>query len=417
MTARVLGGIFWGYITLVKKNTLGDTPISLSDAAVKQAKARDKDYKLSDREGMYLLVKSNGAKYWRFKYRYNGKEKVLALGIYPRISLRDARIRLLEARKSLYEGADPGQIRKEGKLTKKALAAHTFETIAREWWEKQCGAWSEGHGLKVLSSLETDIFPHIGNTPIAEISAQTLLALIRRVEDRGALDIASRILQRCSSVFRYAIQTGRASYNPTTDLQGSLKSRKPKHQPSLPRAELPEFLKRLKKYDGMVQTQLALKLLVLTFVRPGELRGARWEEFDLKAKEWRIPGERMKMKTEHIVPLSKQSILLLGDLKRVTGQYDLLFPGERIRSKPMSENTLLFALYRLGYKDRATPHGFRATASSILNEQNFNKDAIERQLAHLERNKIRGAYTHHAEYLKERKKIMQWWADYQDKIQ
>lgn len=224
-------------------------------------------------------------------------------------------------------------------------------------------------------------------------------------------------MQRCSRIFRFAIQTGRATLNPAGDLQGTLKTRKAQHQHSLPRTELPKFLKRLNTYDGLIQTRLALRLLVLTFVRPGELRGARWEEIDLDAKQWRIPAERMKMGSEHLVPLSRQAIAILKELKPFTGQYELVFPGGRNRHKPMSENTLLFALYRMGYKDRATPHGFRATASSILNEQNFNSDAIERQLSHIERNKVRGTYTHHAEYLKERKKIMQWWADYLDDLE
>lgn len=386
--------------------------MALTDIKVKQAKPEARDRKLYDTGGMYLLVKKNGSKYWRLKYRVEGREKTLALGVYPDVSLKDARLKRDDARKLIANGHDPSQIKKETKRAAKVKRFNAFENIAREWWDKQKENWTEDHAYRVIDSLETDIFPYLGNRPVSEITPQEVLETIRKVEGRGALNIAGRLMQRCSSIFRYAIQTGRARINPAGDLQGTLKTRKVKHQPSLPRSELPEFLNRLKKYDGLLQTRFALRLLALTFVRPGELRGARWEEIDFHKKEWRIPGERMKMRTEHIVPLSKQALEVLEELKPITGRYDLVFPGERSKHKPMSENTLLFALYRLGYKDRATPHGFRATASSILNEQNFNPDAIERQLAHQERNKVRGAYTHHAEFLKERKKIMQWWADY-----
>jgi len=391
--------------------------MSLTDRKVKQAKPKQKDYKLADEKGLYLLVKVNGSKYWRLKYRYSGKEKLLALGVYSDVSLKDARLRRDSARKLLSKGQDPGEIKRQEKDAEKIKAANTFESIAREWWKNQKENWTEHHANQVLKSLETDIFPYVGDKPVAEIQPPEILSAIRRVENRGALNISGRLLQRCSRIFRFAIQTGRATLNPAGDLQGTLKTRQTQHQHSLPRTELPKFLKRLNTYDGLIQTRLALRLLVLTFVRPGELRGARWEEIDLDAKQWRIPAKRMKMKSEHLVPLSKQAIAILEELKPFTGQYELVFPGGRSRHKPMSENTLLFALYRLGYKDRATPHGFRATASSILNEQNFNSDAIERQLSHIERNKVRGAYTHHAEYLKERKKIMQWWADYLDDLE
>ena len=389
----------------------------LTDRKVKQVKSKDKDFKLTDEKGMYLLVKINGSKYWRLKYRFEGKEKTLALGVYPDVSLADARDKRDDARKLIAKEIDPSEVKKEEKRVKKIKAGNAFEVIAREWWKNQKGNWTESHADRVINSLEIDVFPQFGNKSIIDIEPQEVLATIRKVEARGALNVAERLLQRCSKVFRYAIQTGRATLNPAGDLQGTLKTRKVTHLPSLPRNELPKFLKRLNTYEGLLQTQLALRFLVLTFVRPGELRGAKWEEIDLDAKEWRIPAERMKMKSEHLVPLSKQAIAVLQELKPITGQYELVFPGERRRNKPISENTLLFALYRLGYKDRATPHGFRATASSILNEQNFNRDAIERQLSHIERNQVRGAYTHHAIYLRERKKIMQWWANYLDDLE
>jgi len=389
----------------------------LTDRKVKQVKPKDKDYKLADEKGMYLLVKVNGSKYWRLKYRFEGKEKTLALGVYPDVSLSVARDKRDDARKLIANEIDPSEVKKEEKRNKKIKAGNAFEEIAREWWKNQKENWTERHADQVLKSLETDIFPYVGDKPIAEIQPPEILSTIRKVEARGALNVAGRLLQRCSNVFRYAIQTGRATLNPAGDLQGTLKTRKVTHQHSLPRTELPKFLKGLNTYEGLLQTRLALRFLVLTFVRTGELRGAKWEEIDLDAKEWRIPSERMKMKSEHLVPLSRQAIAMLKELKPITGQYELVFPGVRNYHKPMSENTLLFALYRMGCKDRATPHGFRATASSILNEQNFNRDAIERQLSHQEWNKVRGAYTHHAEYLKERKKIMQWWADYLDDLE
>jgi len=391
--------------------------MALTDKSVKQAKAKSSDYKIADESGMYLLVKTNGSKYWRLKYRFNGKEKVLALGVYPDVSLKAARIKRDDARRLLTAGVDPSKTRQEEKQSAKLKTTNTFEALANEWWEQKKGDWTKDHADRVLDSLKADMFPEIGNQPVTEIPPQLVVAALRKVESRGALDVANRLLQRSSAVFKYAIQTGRATINPAGDLQGILKGRKPKHQPSLPRSELHEFLNRLKDYDGLLQTRLALRLLLLTFVRPGELRGAQWDEFDLQAKEWRIPGDRMKMRTDHLVPLSRQAIATLEELKPITGHSILVFPSVRNWRKPMSENTLLFALYRMGYKDRATPHGFRATASSILNEQNFNRDAIERQLAHQERNKVRGAYTHHAEYLKERKKIMQWWANYLDDLE
>lgn len=377
---------------------------------------REKAYKLSDGGGLFLLVQPDNRRYWRLAYRFNGKQKLLALGVYPEVSLTEARQKKIAARALLAEDKDPGEERQAGKRARKLNAENAFEVVAAEWWEQQREKWSPEHADRVLQSLKDDVFSEFGRKPIIDIQPPDVLHMVRKIEKRGALDVASRVLQRTSSVFRYAIQTGRATINPAGELSGALKVRKPQHQASLPRTELPEFLKRLQTYDGYPQTILAMRLLLLTFVRPGELRGARWSEFDPGVGEWRIPAERMKMKTEHIVPLSKQAIDVLRELEPLTGRHELLFPGERQRTKPISENTLTFALYRMGYKDRATPHGFRATASSILNEQGFNRDAIERQLAHMERNKVRAAYTHHAEYLKERRQMMQWWADYLDSL-
>lgn len=391
--------------------------MALTNTAVKAAKPRDKQWKLSDGGGLYLLIHPNGSKYWRLKFRFAGKEKVLALGVYPEVSLAEARVLQGDAKTLLRNGADPSLVKKQQKRTDRIKTENTFEAIALDWFGQQKGRWSEGHTDRVLKSLEQDVFPYIGHRPIAELTPPDVLEVIRKIESRDALDVAGRVLQRCSSVFRFAVQTGLAQTNPASELRGVLKTRKVKHRAAITRAELPEFLKNVSEYNGYPVTRHALKLLILTFVRPGELRFSRWSEFDLSAKLWRIPGERMKMGSEHLVPLSRQAIALLEELRPISGHYEFLFPGERSRAKPISENTMIYALYRMGYKSRATAHGFRTTASSILNEEGFNPDAIERQLSHLERNQVRGAYTQHAEYLKDRATMMQWWADYLDQLE
>ncbi len=363
------------------------------------------------------MVRKDGSKYWRFKYRFGGKEKLLALGVYPDVSLAVARNEMREAKEILRGNQDPSLLRKQKKQYQKVAGANTFESVAVEWWQNKKGDWSESHAGRVINSLKTDAFPFIGLRPISEIQPPEVLSLIRKIENRDALDVASRVLQRCASVFRYAVQTGRATVNPASELAGALKARKVEHRAAVTRQELPGLLRAVSNYNGHPITRLALKLLIFTFVRPGELRGARWDEFDIDAKLWRIPAIRMKMKSEHLVPLSRQAIEILEELKPLSGQYELLFPGERSRKKPISENTLTYALYRLGYKSRATAHGFRTTASSILNEEGFNSDAIERQLSHMERNQVRGAYTQHAEYLRDRAIMLQWWADYLNQLE
>ena len=380
----------------------------LSAVAVKQAKKKEKAYKLSDGGGLYLLVKPNGSKYWRLKYRYAGKEKALALGVFPGVSMATARQDAKDAKTLLREGVDPSIRRKQDKHTK---VTNTFKNIANEWHEKQKGSWTKDHAESVLRTLKKDVYPVIGDTPIKDIRTLDCLSAIRAVEGRGALDVASRVKQRISSVFRYAIQTARCDYNPADQLQGVIETRKVTHMPSLPADALPAFLEELEAYQGYEVTKLALKFLIHTFVRPGEIRGALWQEIDLENKEWRIPAGRMKMNEEHIVPLSDQAIAILEELKPLTGKSKLLFPGVRNNRKPMSENTLTFAIRkRLGFD--ATAHGFRATASTVLNETGFRSEVIERQLAHTpERNKVRAAYNR-SQYLSERKKMMQWWGDY-----
>ena len=383
----------------------------LSDTAVRNAKPKQAPYKLTDGEGMYLLVQPNGAKYWRLKYRYAGKEKLLALGVYPDVTLRAARDRRSEARRKLLNESDPAEARKIDKRAARIRSENTFKAIASEWWELKKSAWSEGHAEAIRARLENLLFPTLGTRPIAEIDAPELLETLRVIERRDALELASKTRITAGMVFRYAIQTGRAKVDPSRDLRGALKTRATRHYAKLSEADLPEFLRKLDAYDGSMITKLALKLLVLTFVRTGELRGAKWSEFDLDKAEWRIPAERMKTRAEHLVSLSRQAIEVIEQLKLISGSREYVFPNEHKPRAVMSENTILFALYRMGYRGRATGHGFRATASTILNEQGFRPDVIERQLAHKEQNKVRAAY-HRSQYLTERCKMMQHWADY-----
>ncbi|WP_415857775.1 tyrosine-type recombinase/integrase [Alteromonas macleodii] len=278
----------------------------------------------------------------------------------------------------------------------------------------------ENHARRVWLRLKDNSFASLGKRPISTIRPRDVIETVRDIEKRGALDVAQRVLQDIGRVCRYAVQIERINFNPASELSDVLKSRKVEHRASLPREQLPAFVKALSTYEekGRLLTKYAIQLLVLTFVRPGELRGARWEEFNFEENIWRIPAERMKMRSEHIVPLSKQAIEVIDRIRSITHQYSLLFPSERDRNEPMSDNTMRRAIFKMGYdgtkpgKAKANPHGFRATASSILNEQGFNPDAIERQLSHMERNGVRAAYTHHARYLDERKNMMQWWADY-----
>ncbi|MCE2028995.1 tyrosine-type recombinase/integrase [Sessilibacter corallicola] len=398
--------------------------MALTDTQVRNATAEDKDKWLSDANGLRLLVKRNGSKYWRLKYRFLGKQKTLAIGVYPEISLKEARQLTAQARNQIESGIDPSEHRKSEKISARENAGNLFSQITKDWWNHQKGTWKPDHANRVLLRLEQNAFPLIGNKPITEIRPQEIIKIARLTEDRGAPDVAQRVLQDIRRVFRYAVQHGLLETNPASELQGILKGRKTEHRASLPREELPLFLKALSEYQtkGRKLTQFAIELLILTFVRPGELRGAMWEEFDLEERVWRIPGERMKMGTDHIVPLSYQALIIIEEIRSISGAYPLLFPSERNRSQPMSDNTMRRAIFKLGYdgneegKSKANPHGFRATASSILNETGFNPDAIERQLSHMERNAVRGAYTHHAKYLDERKELMQWWADYLDSL-
>ncbi|RQW26039.1 DUF4102 domain-containing protein [Rhodobacteraceae bacterium CH30] len=337
----------------------------------------------------------------------------MALGIYPEISLKDARNRRDEARRLLAEGIDPGVNRKVQKATKAQQAENSFEVIAREWFSKYLPTWTAGHADKTMRRFERDIFPWIGKRPITQIEAPELLAALRRIEHRGAIETAHRALQTCGQAFRYAIASGRAQRNPAADLAGALAPVISKSFPTITSpALIAELLHALDGYQGSFVTQCALKLAPLTFVRPGELRKAKWQEIDLDAAQWIIPAERMKAREKHIVPLSHQAVTVLRELQALTGHGQYVFPGARTNGRPMSENTVNAALRRLGYdKDTMTGHGFRHMASTLLNEQGWNRDAIERQMAHAERNSIRATYNY-AEYLPERRRMMQAWADY-----
>ena len=387
--------------------------MALTDKAARNARPAAKPYKLADGEGMYLLVQPDGAKYWRLKYRFGGKEKLLALGVFPRVGLAAARQGRAQAKASLLERRDPAAARRSEKRDATLKAGNTFEAIAREWWEKKREGWSAAHADAVLDRLEKQLFPRLGARPIAELEAPDLLQVLRVIEDRDALELVSKTRIVAGQVFRYAIVTGRAKSDPTRDLRGAFKTREVRHYAKLSESDLPEFLAKLERFDGSPVTKNAIWLLILTWARTGELRGARWPEFDFEKREWRIPAERMKSGAEHLVPLSRQAVAVLERLRELTGKRDHLFPNEHRPREPMSENTILFALYRMGYRGRATGHGFRATASTILNEQGWDADVIERQLAHKEENQVRAAY-HRAEYLKERRRMMVHWGDYLD---
>ncbi len=389
----------------------------LTDTAIKNAKPGAKPVKLFDGGGLFLHLMPEGGRRWRLKYRFDGKEKLLALGVYPEVSLKLARTRAEDARRSLAEGIDPSDVRRAAKAARAERAANSFEVVAQEWTDKQRPAWTPGYHAKIVRRLEVNLYPWIGALPMDAVTAPVLLACARRVESRGAIDVAHRIVQDAGQVFRYAIATGRATRDPSGDLRGALPPLVVKHHASVtdPR-EVGELLRAIHGYSGTFEVICALKLAPLVFVRPGELRGAEWREFDLDAAEWRIPAERMKMRDAHIVPLSRQAVAILRDLFALTGRGCYVFPGARTNGRPMSENTVNAALRRMGYsRDQQTGHGFRSMATTLLNERGWNRDAIERQMAHAERDGVRAAYNR-AEHLPERRQMMQAWADYLDAL-
>jgi integrase len=389
----------------------------LSDVAIRKAKPAAKPVKLADGAGLYLLLNPTGSKLWRWKYRIAGKEKLLALGAYPDVSLVDARNACTDARRLLAKGIDPSAVRKEAKQARAeaaAVAADTFEAVAREWMERQDVA--EVTASKTRWLLEGFLFPEIGPRPIAEITPRELLVALRKIEESGKLETARRAKIKAGQVFRYAVLEGKAEADPTATLRGALKAPRNRHHAAITDpTKMGELLRAIEGFSGQPATHAALRLAPLVFVRPGELRQAEWAEFDLDGALWRIPAERMKMKAAHLVPLSAQAVEILRELQPLTGAGRYVFPSLRGGARPMSENTVNAALRRLGYSgDEMTGHGFRSMAATRLNEMGWNPDAIERQLAHAESNKVREAYTHAAQYLEERTRMMQTWADYLD---
>lgn len=352
------------------------------------------------------------------KYYFAGREKLLALGTYPEISLALAREKREAARKQLLNGTDPSEARKLEKRLKLLVAANTFEAIAREWHENKFASWTQRHAENILHRLEIDIFPTLGSRPITEIKAPELLASLRKVESRGALEIAKRLTQTCGQVFRYAIATGRATDNPVPHLKDALKPALKRHFAAIGTSELPSFMATLNTNNARLfaTTRIAIRLMLLTFVRTSELIGAKWAEVDLQKALWTIPAERMKMRVEHVVPLSTQAIALLKELQSISGQRQYLFPNQSRPSEHMSNNTILGALKRLGYQGKMTGHGFRALAMSTIKEQlGYRHEVVDRQLAHAPRNKVDAAYDR-AQFIDERKIMMQKWADYVDSL-
>ncbi|AKH19890.1 tyrosine-type recombinase/integrase [Sedimenticola thiotaurini] len=388
----------------------------LTDTAIKKAKPEAKQRKLYDERGLFLLISPKGGKWWRFKYLFDGKEKLLSLGTYPDVSLKEARDRRDEARKQVAADIDPGEHRKAQKTAKVAKQANSFEVVAREWYAKHSPNWSANHGDRIIRRLERDIFPWIGGSPVADITAPQLLEVIRRIEKRGALETAHRALGNCGQVFRYAVATGRAERDPSGDLRGALPPVKETHFASVTDpAKVAGVLRALDSYEGTLTVRCALRLAPLVFVRPGELRHARWADIDLEGAEWRYTVT--KTNTQHIVPLSRQSVKILTELHPLTGRGHYVFPGARSAARPMSENAILAAMRRMGIsKDEMSGHGFRAMARTILDEVlGFRPDYIEHQLAHAVRDPNGRAYNRTA-HLPERRKMMQDWADYLDKL-
>jgi integrase len=386
----------------------------LSDVAIRKLKAPAKNTKYWDERGLFLLATAAGGKWWRFKYRFAGKEKLLALGVYPELSLAAAREAREDARRLLARGVDPSEAKRQAKRAKKVAAANSFEVVAREWFDIVKGKWAAITHADSIRRFSAYVFPDLGNRPIANISAPELLDVLRKVEANGAIVTTHKLASHCGQIFAFGIATGRCERNPARDLKGVLKPR-PRAEPmaALSLKDLPTFLRKIEVYDGDEQTKLALRLLALTLVRTTELRGARWTEIDFKAAAWNIPGERMKVKLPHFVPLSRQAVEILRRLQEINGHRESVFPG-RSPQRQMSKNTMLFAVYRMGYHSRMTVHGFRAIGSTYLNgTHRYHPDVIERQLAHGDRDAVRAAYNR-AQHLEARREMMQHWADYLD---
>ena len=389
--------------------------MQLTDLKIRNAKPRAKPYKLVDGRGLYLEVTPNNSRLWRWKYRFDGVEKLMALGKYPEVSLLEARDRHSDGRRVVRDGIDPMAQRKAKKIATKQSAADSFRTVAYLWHSHWMAGKSTRHVDVVKRRMEGDLFPLLASRPIRDVQSLELLAVVKKIEGRGVSDLAKRALETLNQIFRYAVLFGFRESNPAANLKPSevLKPRKKVNLPRIDANELPDLLRAIEAYLGSHVTRFALKLMALTFVRTTELIGAKWSELDIESRRWKIPAERMKMRTPHIVPLSLQTVELLETLRLLTGHRDLLFPGDRDFSKPMSNNTLLMALKRMGYQGRMTGHGFRGLASTVLHEQGYPHEHIELQLAHAPRNAVSAAYNH-ANYLAPRAAMMQNWADFLD---
>lgn len=392
--------------------------MALSDTAIRNLKVPSKPTKISDDRGLFLLLTPSGGKLWRFKYRFDRKERLLALGRYPDVSLAKARERREDARRLLADGIDPSAHRKIQKEDRAESLRNTFEAVAREWYSRELPVWAPAQAKKMTGILEKDLFPWLGSKAITEIKAPELLGVLRRIEQRGAAEVARRALQCCGQIFRYAIATGRASEDVTPYLKGALAKSKTRHHPAITKApKVGELMRAIEGYSGTFTVRCALKMGALTFVRPGELRKAEWSEIDLKLGVWNIPAERMKMKEPHLVPLARQALTVLRELHPLTGHGRYVFPGERSHDRPMSENSVNAALRRLGYStDEMTGHGFRAMARTLIEEElKFSAHIIEHQLAHAVRDPNGRAYNR-TTHLEARIEMMQKWADYLDKL-
>lgn len=401
--------------------------MALTDIKVRSAKPQEKEYTLVDGDGMFLLIHPNGSKYWRFRFRFGGKQHLMAFGVYPETSLADARQKREESRRLVAAGIDPREHKRAVKeeQTKEAI---TFESVARDWHATN-KKWSEDHSRRVLKSLEDNLFSAIGKRSIEELKTRDLLAPIKVVEATGRLEIASRLQQRTTAIMRYAVQSGLIDYNPAQEMAGAVASSNRVHRPALELKRLPELLRRIDGYTGRPLTRLAVELTLLIFIRSSELRFARWSEIDFDTAMWTIPAEReaiegvkhsqrgSKMRTPHLVPLSRQALDILKQVHKLSGNRDFVFVGDHNPRKPMSENTVNKALRVMGYdtKVEVCGHGFRTMACSSLIESGlWSRDAVERQMSHMERNAVRAAYIHKAEHLDERRLMLQWWPDYLD---
>ena len=390
--------------------------MKLNDRQIKNAKPAEKPFKLNDGKGLYLYINTSGGKLWRFDFSHNGKRKTLSIGKYPTISLVEARQAAENARRLLVSGQDPSEAKQQEKRERQAAALNTFESIARRWHTDNLHRWKENHAARVISDFEKDVFPAIGEIQITEISVSDVKAVISAIIARGATVTAEKVRQWIGAVYQYAAMLEITDRNPAAVLRGHFEQAKTDHRPALPREELTEFFRRLILAEIEPQNRIALILNMLTFLRSTELRGGQWDEIDFDAAVWTVPAQRMKHektapKPPHAVPLADWTLELLAELKEITGNTPFLFPSRTKTDGFISDATIGRIIERMGYKGRVTPHGFRSLASSILNEQGFNPDAIERQLAHIENNKIRAAYNR-ADYLNERKEFMQWYSDF-----